>query len=332
MKPKVLMAVNPQLREEIFGDETLQKLESFADVTYHQGPGNMDSKELHATIPEFEGLITCWDSPKITPEIIGKALKLRIISHSAGSVRSYLCEEVFDRGICVTNASSAIAVSVAETTIGLIICSLRYLFDYNDHLRRCQRSRPDYDPAHELTGRTVGIVGMGEVGKRVVGLLKPFHCEILVHDPYKTGEQIEEVGGIPCSLDEVMSRSDIVSVHAPKIPQNRHMISRELLGKLHDGALIVNTARGELIDEEALIDEAKSGRIRCALDVFEGDARQVANELKGVQNVVLTPHIAGRTVESRRRQGDIIVEDIGLFFNGENPKNLVTREMMNWMA
>jgi phosphoglycerate dehydrogenase-like enzyme len=110
------------------------------------------------------------------------------------------------------------------------------------------------------------------------------------------------------------------------------MINSELLSSMKDDALLVNTARGELIDEEALVREAASGRIRVALDVFEAPAVEVAAKLKDVPRAILTPHIAGRSVEARRRQGDVVVEDLRLFFSGEKPVNLVTSEMMEWMA
>jgi phosphoglycerate dehydrogenase-like enzyme len=332
MKPRVLMAVSPEHRKEIFSEDALHKLASFASASYHPGPGDMAVEDLARSISCFDGLITCWGSPPITPEIMGKARRLRIISHSAGSVRSFVCEEVFSRGICVTNASSAIAVSVAEATIALIIGSLRHLFEYDDHLRNLREGKPDFGVSHELTGRTVGIVGMGEVGRKVIAFLKPFSCRILVHDPYKSKAEIEEAGGFPAALEDLMAQSDVVSIHAPNIPANRHMISRGLLARLRDGALLVNTARGELIDEDSLIREARSGRIRCALDVFEADAREVAGKLREASNVILTPHIAGKAVETRRRQGDVVVEDMRLFFSGGTPRNLVSREMMEWMA
>jgi phosphoglycerate dehydrogenase-like enzyme len=223
-------------------------------------------------------------------------------------------------------------VSVAETTIGLIIGSLRYLSDHNDGLRGDAEKRQSYGTVHELTGRTVGIVGMGEVGKRVMDLLRPFSCRVLVYDPDKSGEEVRKAGGTVSSLDELLASSDIVSLHAPNIPRNEHMISADLLKELPDDALLVNTARGQLVDEGALIDEVRSGRIRCALDVVEGDPRDVSRQLEGVAGVILTPHIAGMGVETRRRQGDVVVEDLRLFFDGKSPVNRVSGGMMAWMA
>ena len=129
-----------------------------------------------------------------------------------------------------------------------------------------------------------------------------------------------------------MSQSEVVTVHAPNIPANYHIITAEMLSSMKDDALLVNTARGELIDEEALIREAASGRIRVALDVFEAPASKVAKKLRKAPRAILTPHLAGRSVEARRRQGDVVVEDLRLFFSGEKPRNLVTAEMMEWMA
>ncbi len=330
--PKILFALSPALRDEIFSRESLRRAESFAETQYFGGPGDMDREQLLAAISDLTGLVTGWGSPRVTEEILAMAPQLRIICHSAGSVRPYVCDQVFERGVCVTNAASAIAVSVAETTIGLMIASLRHLCEYNEHLWKGGTGKFDPGPTHELTGKTVGIVGMGEVGRRVIALLKAFSCRILVFDPYKSAQEVENAGGLSASLQDVFARSDIVSLHAPDIPSNTHMISKSLLGLLRDHALFVNTARGRLVDEEALIEEVRSGRIHCALDVFEGQASEVAKTLSGVRNAILTPRIAGRSVEARRRQGDVVVEDLELFFGGKRPRNLVSKEMMEWMA
>jgi phosphoglycerate dehydrogenase-like enzyme len=203
--------------------------------------------------------------------------------------------------------------------------------NHNEELKAGRRVG-SLSPTHELTGRTVGIIGMGEVGKRVMGLLNAFHCKILVYDPHRTAEEIEGFGGSQVDLEDLMAQSEVVSLHAPNIPSNHHMITRNMLGMLMDDAVLVNTARGELIDEGALIEEALSGRIRVALDVFEAAAGDVGKRLGGAPNAILTPHIAGKSVEARRRQGDVVVEDLALFFSGKTPKNLVTLEMLDWMA
>ena len=332
MKPRALVAITPRQRGEIFTTEAIAKLEGIADLTLHQGSQNMSQEELASMIEEFHALITCWGSPKVDPEILGKAPSLKIIAHSAGSVRPYVCKEVFDRGITVTNASSAIAVSVAETTIALMLTSLRHLHDQNQSLRSGQEGRPDFGPVHELTGRKVGLVGFGEVGRRVASLLKAFSCEISVYDPHRPSREIEAFGCRTSSLEDLMKENEIVSLHAPNIPANRHMIDGGLLARMKTGALLVNTARGELIDEGSLLQEVVSGRIAVALDVFEGKATAVAKRLRGVQNAFLTPHIAGMSIEARHRQGDVVAEDVGLFFAGQRPRNMVTKQMLDWMA
>ena len=331
MKPQVLMAVAPRQREEIFTEDALSKLELLANVTY-QHTDSMTEEELAEAIPPYQCLVTCWGSPRVGPKVVEAARSLRLISHSAGSIRPYICDEVFERGIAVTNSASAIAVSVAETTLGLILATLRRLCQYNEHLRGGRQGRPDLGPMHELRGRRVGVVGMGKVGRRFIALLKPFDCEILVYDPYMAEAEIRKAGGIPTQLTDLVSKCDVLSLHAPNIPKNRHMISRELLETLPQGALLVNTARGELIDEAAMVELANAGRIRLALDVFEDDAAAVAQRLENAKDVILTPHIAGQSVEARRRQGDVTVEDIRLFFSGETPRNLVTKELLGWMA
>ncbi len=332
MKPRALMAVTPRQRAEIFSDEALAKLKSIAEVEYYQGAENMPREELLSRISRFQALITCWGSPKLDRAVLETATLLRLVCHSAGSVRPYVCREVFERGITVTNASSAIAVSVAETTIALMLTSLRHLHDHNSKLRGSGAGRAEFGPVHELARRRVGLVGFGEVGRRVAALLKAFECEILVYDPYRSTGEVEVAGCIPSSLEDLMKESDIVTIHASNIRANRHMIDGTLLGSMKEGTLLVNTARGELIDEEAMLREVVSGRIFAALDVFEAEASVIAARLKESPNAFLTPHIAGMSVEARRRQGDVVAEDVARFFAGGRPRNLVTKEMLEWMA
>jgi phosphoglycerate dehydrogenase-like enzyme len=332
MKPRILMAVAPRQRAEIFSSQALAKLDGIAEVEYYQGAGNMPREELLSRISRFHALITCWGSPKLDREVLEAATLLKLVCHSAGSVRPYVCREAFERGITVTNASSAIAVSVAETTIAFMLASLRHLHDHNSRLKGGDAGRADFGPVHELARRRVGLVGFGEVGRRVAALLKAFECEILVHDPYRPPEELEVAGCRPSSLEDLMKESDIVSIHASNIRANRHMIDGTLLGSMKEGALLVNTARGDLIDEEAMLQQVISGRISVALDVFEGEASVVAAKLRESTNAFLTPHIAGMSVEARRRQGDVVAEDVVRFFTGGRPRNLVTREMLEWMA
>jgi len=332
MRPRTLMAVRGPLREELFSAEALENLEGFSDVTYHKSDTDMEPAELLDSIGGHQALVTSWGSPRVTEEVLQRAGDLEIICHSAGSVRQYIIEGVFERGIRVTNASSAIALSVAETTLGLMICSLRFLCAYDRHLRQGGQGRPDYDPMHELSGRTVGIVGMGEVGRRVIELLEPFSCRVLVYDPHRPEKAVRALGATAASLEGVMSGSDVVSIHAPDIPQNRGMIDADLLRKLPDGALFVNTARSRLVDEDALLRELNSGRIRCALDVYDFDIDDVSGSDCIKRNLMLTPHIAGKSVEGRKRQGDTVVEDLRLFFKGQEPLNPVTEDMMEWIA
>ncbi len=329
MGPKILMAVSPSLQERLFDKDALARLESFARVTYYQGPGDMEQEELSEIIAEHRGLITSWGSPKVTRHVLEKAEILEIISHAAGSVRSYIEPEVFNRGICVTNASSAIAVSVAEFTVGLVLSSLKYLCRYNSFVQAGGEGRPEFGDMHELTGRTVGIIGMGEVGRRVVDLLRGFSCRVLVYDPYKPGDEIRKSGAFPCSLEELMSGSRVVSLHAPNIPANRGMITEELLARMPDGAIFVNTARSQLVDEDALAREVNSGRIRCALDTYDLEPEDLG---KNGKNSIMTPHIAGQTREARWRQGRTVVEDLDLFLRGRKPNNEVTKSMMEWVA
>jgi len=328
--PRVLMAVRPDLLAKLFPPQAMRRLRRFAEVSLAEE--KLTEQGIAGIIGDFDALVTSWGSPMITPELVSKARRLRIICHAAGSIRPYVCPEAFDAGITVTNAASAIAVSVAEATLCLILNGLRGFHVYDGLLRSGETERPSLLPERELRSRIVGIVGAGEVGRRVIDLVRSFGCRILVFDPYKSQKQIHEMGAEPSSLERLFEECDVISLHAPNIPQNRHMIGRKLIRSMRDGALLVNTARGEIVDEEALIDELLDGRIRAAIDVFERPVSEIASRLAECPNVILTPHVAGRTVDSRKRQGETVVEDLRLFFQGKKPRNVVTKDMLSWMA
>ena len=207
--------------------------------------------------------------------------------------------------------------AVAEFALTLILSAMKNLPRYDAVVREGKWSR---FPMRELSKKTVGIVGFGRIGKRLAELLAGFDVEILAYDPYMNEAAAAERKVTPVSLDELLARSDVVSLHLPAMEQTYHMMNAETIGKMKDGAYLVNTSRGALVDEKALYDALVSGKITAAgLDVYEKEPVTADNPLFGLENNVLAPHVSALSFETNYNGGIICAESIVQVYNGGKP-------------
>jgi glyoxylate reductase len=219
-----------------------------------------------------------------------------------------------DRGVAVTNTPGVLDAAVADLTLALILACRRHLVT-SDRLVREQRwqrgwARPEL-LGRDLAGSTLGLVGMGRIGAQVARRAEAFGMHVLHH---------RRKEGLP--LDELLCASDVVSLHVPLTPETNGLISRERLSLLRDGATLINTARGAIVDEGALVEKLVSGRISAGLDVF-AEEPSVPEQLLDLPNVVLTPHIASATVETRAAMTRVLVDNVLAFLGGEALPNEV---------
>jgi phosphoglycerate dehydrogenase-like enzyme len=334
-RPKIVLAVPQQLMPLIMPPETLQALQAFAETQCLGQDGNIAPESLSGALPQADGLITSWGTPPITPQMLQSAPRLRIIAHSAGSVRPVVCREVLERGVVVTQAAYEIGYAVAEYTVGLILAGLRLTWALDRRLqqsRQWKATRVPIETCGELRGRTVGVIALSQVGQQVVPLLRPFGCRILAYDPYASPHLATQLGVEMVELTTLFEQSYVVTIHLPVTEQTRKLITADLLARLPDNALIVNTARGAVIDEQPLTAELQSGRLRAALDVTDPEPPAPDSPLYGLDNVLLTPHVAGGSIEARRRQGQRVVEDMRLFFSGQPLPRQITLDVWDRMA
>ena len=327
-KPRVLHLPAREHTEKVFTPESWARLQAGFEVTRNEGDHDLTEEQICALIGGHDALITGWAAPAsggpppITPAIMDAADRLRIIAHSAGSVRRMLdrawTDYIVPRGICVFTATVPIAYNVAETALGLIIMSAKRLMEHALHLRGTGGWRTPEIPVsgQHLTGATVGVVGASDVGREVLRLLRPFAVRILVYDPLLTAEEADAMEVEKAELNDLFARSDIVSLHAPSIPETDRMVGAEQLSLLSDDALLVNTARGSLIDHDALIREAAGGRVRVALDVTTPEPLPADSPLRAMPNVILTPHVAGHGRYGYQRMGEATVAALEDFFAG----------------
>jgi glyoxylate reductase len=219
-----------------------------------------------------------------------------------------------ERGVTVTNTPGVLDAAVADLTLALLLACRRHLVPSDrfvrEHRWRSGWARPEL-LGRDLAGSTLGLVGLGRIGAQVALRAEAFGMRVVHH---------RRTDGLP--LDELLRTADVVSLHVPLTPETDGLISRERLVLLQDGATLVNTARGAIVDEEALVDELVSGRISAGLDVF-ADEPSVPERLLGLPNVVLTPHIASATVETRAAMTRVLVDNVLAFLAGRPLPNPV---------
>ena len=281
-----------------------------------------DVAGLARALPGTEVLVTSWGMPVLDAPLLDRAPDLRLVAHIGASVKFFVTDALFARGIRVTQAGQAMARPVAEVALAFTLSLLHRLprFDHALHAGAEWAVAEQAPPRHEILDCPVGVVGASRTGRAYLELAQALGARVSVSDPYFAG-------GVP--LDELLSTSRVVALHAPVLPETRHLLGARELALLPDGAGLVNTARSWLVDEEALLAELRTGRIDAAIDVFDSEPLPVDHELRRLPNVLLTPHQAAGTVEGRIRQGTIVLAEIGRYRSGQPLRHEVTPEMLS---
>ena len=336
-KPKIVVLLSEQLWGEIMTPDAEARLNALGEVVRYSAPEGqrrVTAEMVADQLTDASAIITGWGAtPKFDTWLLERTPDLRFIGHTAGTIKGFIGEEVFDQGIVVTHAAGTIAIAVGEWAMTATLASLRKLPDFNANMHERVWNKDSSLRGRSLHGKTVGIVAASMTARAFIPLLKPFNCDVQVFDPYLTPERATELGvRRQEDLDELFRTSDIVSNHAPTTPETDGMINAHRLSLMKDGALFVNTARARAIDYEALTKELQSGRIFGALDVFPKEPLEQESPLWDLPNVILSPHIAGGTVENRLMLGETIVSDLERFLRGEPLRHQIRKEQLATMA
>lgn len=318
------------VRDIYFPLPVIESLEQLGDVIYNDGPDPFTSAQLADLIPGVDVCLTHWSTPRFDAEVLARADRLALIAHAGGSVADLVSPEVFERGIVVTSVSGLMARHVAEGVLTYILADLHRVVERAQLLRDGGWLDPPARQTASLSSQTVGLVGLGLVGRRLIRLLHPFGVRVIVFDPYVDEAEIVEMGAEPASLDDLLGIADVISLHASLTADTRGLLSRDKLALVRSGALIVNTARGALIDETALVDELRSGRIRAVLDVFEREPLPADDALRALENATLMPHSAGSS--SGADLAATSVEEIARFARSAAPMHPVSFERFTLMT
>ena len=337
MKTKVAILVNKAMANSIFAARDLDYLAEFADFnSVDDLPETMTIDFMRAHLADADCAITCWGTPNITDELADAAPNLRLIAHAAGSVKNLIPAKMWTERKCrVTSNAPVIAEAVAQTTLGFILTSLGQFWSLDKSTRAGNWSGGEKSTftTKTINGLTIGIVGASLVGQEVIKILKPFGCNLLLCDPYVSKYDAESYGVTLTDLETLMKSSDILTLHTPANADCYRIINGDNLPLLMDGALIVNTARGTIIDEPALIKELETGRLFACLDVTDPEPPAKDHPFRTLDNVILTPHIAGgHTVNGRQKLGRNAVNVIYNYTTKGIIKFEVREEMLAHMA
>lgn len=252
--------------------------------------------------------------------IFAQAPGLRIISRLGVGLDNIDLVSARANGVDVVNAPGGNAIAVAELALGLLLSVYRKIPAMNDDIRR---GRWDRYVGREVTGKTIGLIGFGAIARVLAQRLKGFGMQVVAYDPFGDAELAHELGVRLVTLEEAVTNVDIVSVHAPHLPSTSHLVDAELLSSMRAGTVLLNTSRGGLVDEAALVDALASGHIAGAgLDVFEVEPVDASNPLLAFPTVVATTHAAADSVEAYHRIGLSTAQAIVDVFSGRRPQAL----------
>lgn len=333
-RPTVALLLTAATRQRVLAPEAEQQLASFARVVTPPG-ATLTPDDLPDLLAGATACLTGWGTPPLSDELLAAHPDLRLIAHTAGSIRRLVSRTALERGVRVSHTAAVIAEAVAEFVIAQIFLYLRYPHELDQAMKGGTPWRTVN--AHGITGRllgtqTVGVIGTGRVGRAVIHLLRAFGCRILAYDPLLTEADAAALGVEQRSLDDLCAEADIVTLHAPVLPETQGMIGAAQLARLRDGAIFINDARAALVDNAALERELTSGRISAALDVFAPEPLPEDSPLRRLPNVILAPHVAGSTRESNLRQGQAMVEELARFFAGQPLRYAITPEQYDVLA
>jgi len=341
-KYKILITQTKWDGKRYFKEDSLRILSKKGEIAFNEKKEKITPDELAENIHGIDAIITGWGGCPMPPETFEKADKLKIIGVLGGGVGSYSPELAFSKGIKICHTPKAIGRYVAEFTMGLIL-SLCYDLNWHNTLVRKGKNKniPESGGYNEKNGwlakglsrSTVGIIGSGSIARIMVEFLKPYMCNILMYDPFLTDKDASLLGVKKVELDDLLKTSEIVTVHAAWTKETEGMISKERISLLKDGAIFINSARMAIVDEKALAEEIKKGRIKAGLNLIPFNKEiWFDSELEDQKNLLVSSGYATVADKTLSDMGEMLTEDFARFFRGEKLLHEVRKEMLDKMT
>ena len=325
MQPKSLIQLKPQQFDIHFplSDRKLQLGELKSATQLLSDAPIPDLRKLSSTelLNDVEVLVTGWGSHVIDHDLRQKMPNLKLIAHLAGTVKNHVPQAIAASGVQLVSAASANARPVAEFTLAHILLHVKGIDDWR-RLYRQDRSKVSTrtSPLHNLVGnrgRTIGVVGASRIGRLVIEYVQRHGISVLVHDPFIDEQVIARLGATKVTMDELLQQSDVVSLHQPLLPSTERSFGRAEFEKMRDGALLINTARGKIVDTAALEQAMADGRLCSVIDVTEPEPLNDDSPLWEMNNVKLSPHAAGALGREVSDLTDLVISEIARFSRGE---------------
>ncbi len=303
------------LISEFITSQALETLRSQHQVVYEPDLYK-DRPALIAALQNIEALIVR-NLTQVNEEVLMGASKLKIVGRLGVGLENIELPACAKRNIKVIPATGANAESVAEYVVGAAVALTRGFIPATAATLKGEWPRPRFSGYHEFLGKTIGIVGFGSIGRVVAKKAHAFGLHCLAYDPMLSGSPVELDGfSVPLlSLGDLLAKSDVVTLHLPFLPETKNLFNAAILGQMKNGACLINTARGGIVDERALVEHLRSGHLGgAAIDVFESEPAKDLSHFVGIENLILTPHIAGVTHESNERVSQMIADEVNRFF------------------
>jgi phosphoglycerate dehydrogenase-like enzyme len=329
-RPVGLLAMSRSMASAVLPEDLLRRLADTLCLVRTEPIEGFDAPAARADLARVEILVTGWSCPPLTAEVLDAAPRLRAVVHAAGTIKAHVGPEVFARGIAVSSAADANAEPVVDFTLAVVTLAGKGAFG----LARAYAAGR-YAPFGERRGndgRVVGVVGASRIGGRVIARLLAAGYRVLVADPHLDPVRAAELGAELTDLDDLCRRCDVLTLHAPQLPETYHLLDERRLALLPDGAVVINTARGSLVDSGALAAACANGRIDACLDVTDPEPLPPDHPLFALPNVWITPHLAGVQGGEVRRLGEFAVAEVERFVAGEPLLGAVRADQLALLA
>ncbi|MFJ5958012.1 hydroxyacid dehydrogenase [Paenarthrobacter sp. NPDC092416] len=318
-KPNVALAMGPGVVNRVFPPRRLDSLAPGMRLLSTEPMEDFTSPRSLELLAETDILITGWGCPRLDASALAAAPRLTHVLHAGGTVKHHVGDECWERGIEISTAADANSIPVAEYTVAMILLANKRVLQI---ARKLHTEKTEIEPDQVFPdmgnfGKRVGIIGASRIGRHVIRLLAPYDVQVVVSDPYLSAAEAAVLGVEPVTLDELVASSDVVSLHAPSLPSTRNMLHEGLVASFKPGATFINTSRGELVDQDALLARVEQGDLYAILDVTTPWLLPAESGFYTHPNVLLTPHLAGSLGTELERMAVSTIEEALRISRGE---------------
>lgn len=326
-----VILLTPEAARRVYDEASLADIARHSRLAGFVAPGEIGARA--GELAQVEVAFTGWGGGRVDAAVLDRMPRLRAIFYAGGTVKSWAGDEIWARGIAVSNAYAANAIPVAEYTVGAILFSLKCGWHYVSRQQRGHGYPPPLADAPGGAGTTIGILSLGLIGRLVCERLRPFALRLLACDPYASEADAADLGVELTSLAGLFARSQVVSLHAPLLPATEGIITGKLVESLPWRATLINTARGGLVREDELVAVLRRRPdLTAVLDVLRQEPPPAGHPLLGLPNAVVTPHIAGAMGRECWRLGRLMVEEFHRWRSGQPLRWQVRHEQLPQLA